>query len=509
MFTEAVLKLEPDHAGAKLLHTELHQAVEDKKESERRAAEERERLRQLEDMIATAEAAPTPDTAVGILRDVLARDPGNGKAKRLLNKRLTELEEARLEERQQKITAAQGQIEELLARNNLDGCNSALESAERELQSPEDFSTLRDRLVSRRRDEELERLAKAAVQKANDSFEQGQHQHAIAELAAFAPPHALVSETLRTLKAEAEKIRRAKREEEERGRAEAERLAREERAAELMASAGVAIEEKRFHEAQQTLAEVRSLTPTAQGLAVLEQAARDSLAAEAAAEQAQREIDQALAKAAKRLQRRDYAGATQHVEVALARDGQYPAALALRSEIERISQDPTAQPAGFSLRPTLSTAAVWLKSTVLQSSTFKVGGSIVLAVIAAIILWRPEAGGRAPGAGDRGPGAGGRWLSGVRGSGLGGRGRRGPGAGAGARVRGWGSRGSGLGRGAPRRPVQRHPCQFPSRRRRPSPQALHQPRETSASLVQKSAHVNNSARATPRMRSEQHGGDSE
>jgi Caspase domain len=407
VLTEAVLKLDPEHSGAQLLHTELKQAVEEKKESERRAAEERERLRQLEDMIATAEAAPTPDTAVGILRDVLARDPGNGKAKRVLNKRLAELEEARLEERQQKIAAAQEQIEELLARNDLDGCNSALESAERELQSPEDFSSLRDRLVSRRRDEELERLAKAAVQKANDSFEQGQHQHAIAELAAFAPPHALVTETLRTLKAEAEKIRRAKREEEERGRAEAERLAREERAAELMASAGVAIEEKRFHEAQQTLAEVRSLTPTAQGLPVLEQAARDGLAAEAAAEQAQREIDQALAKAAKRLQRRDYAGATQHVEDALARDGQYPAALALRSEIERVSQDPTAQPAGFSLRPTLSTAAVWLKSTVLRSSTFKVGGSIVLALIAAIILWRPEAGGRGPEAGGRGPGAGG------------------------------------------------------------------------------------------------------
>jgi hypothetical protein len=436
VLTEAVLKLDPEHSAARLLHTELQRAMEDKKETERRVAEERERQRQIEDMIATAEAAPTPDTAVGILRDVLARDPGNSRAKRVLGKRLAELEEARLEERRRKIAAAQGQIEELLGQNDLEGCNSALESAERELQSPEDFSKLRDRLVNRRRDDELERLAKAAVQKATDNFEQGRHQQAIAELAAFAPPHALVTETLRALKAEAEKIRRAKREEEERTRAEAERIAREERAAELMASAGVAIEDKRFQEAQQTLVEVRSLTPAAEGLQVLEQAARDGLAAEAAAEQAKREIEQALAKAAKRLHRRDYAGATEHVEVALARDSQHPAALALRSEIERISQDPSAQPTGFSLRPTLSTAVFWLRSTALRSSTFKVGGSIVLALIAAVILWRPTATGpstatgtvpaptqtaggavTSPEAGGRGPGAGGS-ESGARGSGA-------------------------------------------------------------------------------------------
>ena len=50
-------------------------------------------------MISTAEAAATPDTAVDILEDVLATDPGNVKAGRLLRKRQADAAAARAEQR--------------------------------------------------------------------------------------------------------------------------------------------------------------------------------------------------------------------------------------------------------------------------------------------------------------------------------------------------------------------------------------------------------------------------
>ena len=96
--------LEP---AAKLLHEQIQKALEGQKEAERKAAQERERQRQIEDMIATAEAAPTHDTAIEILNDVLRRDPGNAKAGRLLDKRQADLDALKAEQRRSEIAAAQ------------------------------------------------------------------------------------------------------------------------------------------------------------------------------------------------------------------------------------------------------------------------------------------------------------------------------------------------------------------------------------------------------------------
>ena len=92
---------------ARTLHAELQQAVEDEKESERRAAEERERLRQLEGVISTAEAAPSPDTAIrscGMSWRAIPAMAGRSVCWTGADR----AREARLEERQQKITAARG-----------------------------------------------------------------------------------------------------------------------------------------------------------------------------------------------------------------------------------------------------------------------------------------------------------------------------------------------------------------------------------------------------------------
>ena len=99
VITEAVLRADPQNAAARTLHAKAQGAIEAKRLADEYAAQKRERQRQIEDMIATAEAAATHDTAVGILEDVLAKDPGNIKAERLLRKRQSAAAAARAEQR--------------------------------------------------------------------------------------------------------------------------------------------------------------------------------------------------------------------------------------------------------------------------------------------------------------------------------------------------------------------------------------------------------------------------
>jgi tetratricopeptide (TPR) repeat protein len=94
VITEAVLKADPEHPAARALNSKARRAVEARKDADERVAEERERQRQIEDMIATAEVAPTHDTALEILNAVLVRDPGNARAQRLLDRRLAERDAA-------------------------------------------------------------------------------------------------------------------------------------------------------------------------------------------------------------------------------------------------------------------------------------------------------------------------------------------------------------------------------------------------------------------------------
>ena len=89
----------PAEADARTLHAKAQGAIEAKRLADEDAAEKRERQRKIEDMIATAEAAATHDTAVDILEDVLATDPGNVKAGRLLRKRQADAAAARAEQR--------------------------------------------------------------------------------------------------------------------------------------------------------------------------------------------------------------------------------------------------------------------------------------------------------------------------------------------------------------------------------------------------------------------------
>ena len=229
VITDVLLGLDPDHPAAKLLHEQIQKAIEGQKEAERKAAQERERQRQIEDMIATAEAAPTHDTAIEILNDVLRRDPGNAKAGRLLDKRQADLDALKAEQRRSEIAAAQQTIEEHLTRNELDLAGTELDAAEGRFQSTAEFHALRERLQGVRRKEELDRLARAAVEQAQEDFARGNHQRAIADLSKFKPAHDRVSAAIRALKAQAEEIRRVREEQEARARIEAERAAREER----------------------------------------------------------------------------------------------------------------------------------------------------------------------------------------------------------------------------------------------------------------------------------------
>ena len=103
-------------------------------------------------------------------------------------------------------------------------------------------------------------------------------------------------------------------------------------------------------------------------------------------------MDKTLARAAKRQRRRDYTAALGLIDEVLARDSQYPAALSLRAEVQRALEEQAANPvAGFSLRPTLSSATVWLRTKAIYSNTFRITGGLVLAAAVAVGVWRGPA----------------------------------------------------------------------------------------------------------------------
>ena len=350
-------------------------------------------------MIATAEAAPTHDTAIEILNDVLRRDPGNAKAGRLLDKRQADLDALKAEQRRSEIAAAQQTIEEHLTRNELDLAGSELDAAEGRFQSTAEFRALRERLQGVRRKEELDRLARAAVEQAQEDFARGNHQRAIADLSKFKPAHDRVSAAIRALKAQAEEIRRVREEQEARARIEAERAAREERVRRLMAAAQAAVNQQRFQEALDAVEQLRTLAPDAAELEQLANTAAGGLKAQRAAEEARRqaeiarqEMDKTLARAAKRQRRRDYAAALGLIDEVLARDSQYPAALSLRAEVQHAIEDEQKNPVkGFSLRSTNSAATVWLRTRAIYSNTFRITAVLVLAAAVAVGVWRGPA----------------------------------------------------------------------------------------------------------------------
>jgi Caspase domain len=389
VLTDVILTIDPEHAAAKSLHADIQRAVEDQQEAERRAAQERERQRQLEDMLATAEAAATHDGAIEILNEVLSRDPGNSKAQRLLRRRQEALEAAQAEQRRRELASAQATIDGHLSRRELQRAAQELDAAESRFPSVPEFRRLREQLKSLRQEEEVKRRAEAAVAQAKEVFARGDHELAITDLSKFRPQQPNVSEALRALKAQVDEIRRAQREKEQADRIEAERAARQERIARLMAAARAAIDEQRFQDALDTTAELRGFAADTPGLEQLTVNAQSGLEALHAAEVTRREIEQSLKAARKRLRRRDYAGALGLVDDALSRDSQHAAALALRAEVQRASEDAPARPAAFSLRPTLSAAGSWFRTKALYSNTFKITAGVALTVVIAVGIWRP------------------------------------------------------------------------------------------------------------------------
>ncbi len=166
-----------------------------------------------------------------------------------------------------------------------------------------------------------------------------------------------------------------------------------------MAAAQAAVNQQRFQEALEAVEQLRALAPGVAGLEQLATAAADGLKAQRAAEEARRqaeiarqEMDKTLARAAKRLRRRDYTAALGLIDEVLARDSQYPAALSLRAEVQHAIEEEAKHPVkGFSLWPTLSSATVWLRTKAIYSNTFRITGGLVLAAAVAVGVWRGPA----------------------------------------------------------------------------------------------------------------------
>jgi tetratricopeptide (TPR) repeat protein len=113
VITDLILQNDPENDAALALHGKVQQAIEVQKEAEQRAMQARERRRQIDDAIHTAEETPGDDTAIEMLQDVLVRDPDNERAIRLLRKRT---EERRLQiKREAERIARRERIDGLMA----------------------------------------------------------------------------------------------------------------------------------------------------------------------------------------------------------------------------------------------------------------------------------------------------------------------------------------------------------------------------------------------------------
>ena len=137
-------------------------------------------------MIATAEAAPTHDTAIEILNDVLRRDPGNAKAGRLLR-----TSGRRISTRSKPSNGATDRggaaaIEEHLTRNELDLAGTELDAAESVPVDGRVPGTART-AAGRASEGRTRPTGRAAVEQAQEDFARGNHQRAIADLVSSSP----------------------------------------------------------------------------------------------------------------------------------------------------------------------------------------------------------------------------------------------------------------------------------------------------------------------------------
>jgi hypothetical protein len=368
-----VLRLAPQNADAIRLQETLHKQIEERarlEEGERRIRELRQRIGTL---IARANAAQPHDEAIALLNDTLSLDPEHSEVKDLLEERHRLRAEAEAAERRARSVAVVKQrIARHLERGDLDDAERALANTEPLAAPAEEFAPLRQRLA------ELREVRRREA-------EEAARQRAEAERRAAEAAKA----------AEAEE---RKRKEIEAQLAEASRHLTRGNLTNAIVLADVVLELDPEHVAARTLHGEIQRAIEQQKLAEERAAQEERARAEAegaarqerAAEQARREIEVALQKAAKRLRRDDYAAALGLVDGVLARDGQHAAALELRTEIERASEEAAAHPAtGFSLPPTLTAATIWVRANALQSNTFRIVGGVVLAVVIGVSVWQP------------------------------------------------------------------------------------------------------------------------
>ena len=166
-----------------------------------------------------------------------------------------------------------------------------------------------------------------------------------------------------------------------------------------MAAAQAAVNQQRFQEALEAVEQLRALAPDVAGLEQLARTATDGLKAQRAAEEARRqaeiarqEMDKTLARAAKRLRRRDYrplsASSTKswRATVSIPRRCRFAPRFSTQSRKKRSTRS-----RDFSLWPTLSSATVWLRTKAIYSNTFRITSVLVLAAAVAVGVWRGPA----------------------------------------------------------------------------------------------------------------------
>ncbi len=363
-------------------------------DAERRIRELRQRIGTL---IARANAATTHDEAIALLNEALGLDPEHGEVKELLEARhrVRQKEEA-AERRARSLATVKERIVRHLERGELKEAERALASADALAAPAEDLAPFRERLAQawadRRREAEAARAAAEAearkrreieghLSEAEQYLTRGKLTNAIVvtDLAlGLDPKHA----EARALQADIQRAIEAQKE-------------AEQRVARLMAAAQTAVDEQRFDEATDALEQVRAIAPDTAGLQQLFDVVQAGLDAQRAAELARQEaererraLDKMLARAEKRYRRRDYATALGLTEDVLTRDGENAEALSLRAQVVRAIADPSVHPPGFSLRDALSAANAWLRTKGLHSNAFRISAGLILAVAAAIGIWR-------------------------------------------------------------------------------------------------------------------------
>jgi eukaryotic-like serine/threonine-protein kinase len=178
--------------------------------------------------------------------------------------------------------------------------------------------------------EAIERRARETVREAQRLFNGGSHAQALEILQRFEPQHELVSNTLATLRPEAERIA-------EERRLEAERRARQARISTELSTIRAEMARREFASALEHLRRLEQKEESTPEITLLIQESEAGIAREKAAKIA-RDIDELIRSSAALLDRHDFDGASAKVEAALKLDARSQSALAQQSRIQGARQ---------------------------------------------------------------------------------------------------------------------------------------------------------------------------